>query len=101
MTGAEPQPLGQAVDRLLRSLGAPAAGTLDHLVKDWTGLTGELLASHSRPVALEHGRLLVAVDASPWATELRFREAVLLARFEDAFGPEIVTRLEIRVAPEI
>jgi hypothetical protein len=43
--------------------------------------------------------LTIAVDAAPWATELRYLEHELLLRIAGIVGPGVVHRLRVVVAP--
>jgi predicted nucleic acid-binding Zn ribbon protein len=95
-----PAPVGQSLNRLLRSLGSPtAAGTVRSLFDDWEDVVGASLAAHVEPVSLKRGRLVVAVPDSAWATQLRFLERQLLERLAEAFGPDEVSAIDVRVRP--
>jgi predicted nucleic acid-binding Zn ribbon protein len=95
-----PAPVGRPLDRPLRNLGAPKAETVRSVFDDWAEVVGESLAARARPVALRRGRLVVAVPDAAWATQLRFLQPQLLARLAEAFGPDEVTAIDIRVRPE-
>jgi predicted nucleic acid-binding Zn ribbon protein len=97
--GPPPTPIGTSVDRVLRGLGAPPSATLRALFDDWPGVVGEAIASASRPLALEGGRLVVAVSDGGWASQLRWMENDLLAKVADRVGEGVVTALEVRVRP--
>jgi predicted nucleic acid-binding Zn ribbon protein len=97
--GPPPTRVGDSVDRILRSLGAPSSTVLSRLFDDWAGVVGTAIASASRPVSLEGGRLVVAVSDGGWATQLRFMERDLLARVSEHVGDGVVTGLEVRVRP--
>jgi predicted nucleic acid-binding Zn ribbon protein len=94
-----PAPVGQALDRVLRHLGGPTSRTVRSVFDDWSEVVGEHLAAHAVPVSLRRGRLVVAVPDSAWATQLRFLESQLLERLADAFGPDEVTAIQVRVRP--
>jgi predicted nucleic acid-binding Zn ribbon protein len=94
-----PAPVGQSLDRLLRHLGAPAARTVRSVFDDWAEVVGEGIAAHASPVSLRRGRLVVGVPDSAWATQLRFLEPQLLARLAEAFGPDEVSAIDVRVRP--
>lgn len=94
--GFEPTPVGDGLDRLLRQLGGPAAGTLTALHGRWPELVGEQIAAHARPVSLRDGRLTVVVDDPAWASQLRWLEPRLTGRLSEVLG-EPVERLDLRV----
>ncbi len=95
----EPRRLAEGLARVLRGLGAPPAGALEAIFGEWAGLVGPRLASHTRPVSVEQGCLVLAVDEPGWAVQVRYSEASLLARLEERLGPGVVTRVRVRVVP--
>lgn len=98
-TGAEPRPVGEALDRVLRGLGAPAAPNMSALFRSWPELVGEQLAQRTHPISVRDGALRIAVDDPAWASQLRWLEPELLARMCDVLGTGVVERLEVRVRP--
>lgn len=98
--GPGPRPIGQSLDAVVRSLGAPAASGV-HLVFDrWSEVVGESLAARTRPLKIDGERLVLAVDEPAIATHVRFLQAELLARLDDLLGPGRVTALDLRVGPK-
>jgi len=93
----EPQPIGDALDRVLRGLGSPGVKASTTIFGAWDELVGEEVAAHARPVSLDGACLLVAVDAPGWATKLRFEQNDLLRGCAAALGDGVVTRIEVRV----
>ena len=70
--GRPPQPLGKALDRVMRGLGAPEASGV-HLVFDrWTEVVGEALAARTKPLRIDGSKLVLAV-----ADELTHRPGLL------------------------
>jgi hypothetical protein len=95
--GPGPQPIGTALDAVMRGLGAPEASGV-HLVFDrWSEVVGEALAARTRPLRMDGQRLVLAVDEPAIATHVRFLQAELLARLEELLGPGRVTALDLRV----
>jgi hypothetical protein len=93
-----PRPVGEALDRVLRGLGAPEASGV-HLVFDrWEEVVGASMATRTRPLRLEGGRLVLAVDEPAVATHVRFLEPQLLARLAELLGPDRVTAIDLRVS---
>jgi predicted nucleic acid-binding Zn ribbon protein len=95
----EPARVGRGLDRLMKHLGGPSAQTVEGVFARWPEIVGEQVATHTRPLSLRDGALVVAVDDPAWATELRFLEAEILARVRDVLAAEDVERLEVRVRP--
>ena len=94
---SEPTPVGDVVDRVVQGLGAPAAKAFSTVFSHWAEVVGDQVAAHTRPLSLRGGRLVVAVEEPGWATQLRWLEADLLRRLEDACGADVVTAIEVRV----
>ena len=91
-----PRPVGASLDRLTASLGVPPPAVLARLFASWPALVGDAVAAHATPRSLRQGTLVVAVDDPAWATQLRWLEADLLARFADVVGEGVVTGMRIR-----
>lgn len=95
----EPRRLADGLDRVLRGLGAPPSDAVAAIFGDWAALAGQLVGAHTRPVSIERGRLLLAVDEAGWAVQVRYLEADLLARLAERLGPGVVNRIQARVDP--
>jgi predicted nucleic acid-binding Zn ribbon protein len=95
----EPRKVGDSLDRVAASLGVPHASTLSGVFASWPEMVGEAVATHSRPLSLRDGTLVVAVDDPAWATQLRWLEADLVARLVEVLGDGEVARIEVRVQP--
>ena len=97
--GPGPRRMGESLDAVMRGLGAPEASGV-HLVFDqWSEVVGEALAARTRPLRMDGGRLVLAVDEPAIATHVRFLQAELLARLEALLGPGRITSLDLRVGP--
>lgn len=97
--GPPPTKVGESVERVLRGLGAPSTSSLTALFEDWDGVVGAAIASASRPVAVEDGRLVLAVADGGWASQLRWMERDLLDKVARRVGVGVVTSIEVRVRP--
>jgi predicted nucleic acid-binding Zn ribbon protein len=83
----------------LAEVGLPAPGVLGPLTARWPEVVGPAIAEHARLRSLRRGVLTIAVDAAPWATELRYLEHELRARVAAIVGPDAVHEVRIVVAP--
>lgn len=97
--GDEPHLLAEGLDRVLRGLGAPRADALNAIFAGWADLVGEQVAAHARPVSIDQGCLVLAVDEPAWAVQVRYLEADLVGQLGERLGPGVVTRVRARVAP--
>lgn len=93
----DPAPLGTALDRLLKGLGAPSTDALQALFERWHELAGLPLADHGVPASIDGGVLVVTVDDPLWSTEWRYRQGEVLRRCDDVVGAGVVQRIEVRV----
>lgn len=92
------QPLGDAIDKLLRKyhIGDDAP---DHTIrKHWAEIVGHANAAYSHPVKIDGktGKLLVMVSHAVVRDELRLLETILLQRVRQLHDCEKVTGLTIR-----
>ena len=86
----EPYRVGELLDGVTRSMGAPRAQLLSAVFANWEDLVGSEVAAHARPRSLRDGVLVVAADQPAWAAQLRFLTGNLLARIQTvAHGAEI------------
>jgi predicted nucleic acid-binding Zn ribbon protein len=95
----EPTAIGDVLDRVLRGLGTAGVSASKTVFGDWEALVGAEAAAHARPVSLDGGCLLVAVDDPAWATRFRYEHAGLIERFATELGAGVVSRIDVRVAP--
>lgn len=98
--GPGPQPIGKALDTVMRSLGAPPASGVHQVFDRWHEVVGEALAARTRPLKIDGDRLVLAVDEPAIATHVRFLQAELLARLAELLGEGRVTALDLRVGPK-
>ncbi len=94
-----PKRLGDVLPEVTRGLGLPDPSTIRELRAAWPDLVGGQIASHSHPRTLRDRILTIAVDSAPWATQLRYLEADLLARLQARVGLGAVERVRLAVDP--
>lgn len=75
-----------------------SAAALGTVFSRWEELVGSAVARHTRPLRIEGGTLVVAVDQPPWATQLRALAPGILARLTERSGEQL-DRLEVVVRP--
>jgi hypothetical protein len=119
-----PRPLGESLDDVVSSFTPPrpgdrapedepaqasaargvpgprpgAAAAMGTVFATWGQIVGPAVARHTRPLRLEGGTLVVAVDQPPWATEMRVLAPGILTRLTEQTG-ERLDRLEVVVRP--
>jgi predicted nucleic acid-binding Zn ribbon protein len=96
-----PQPVGEALDDVVRGLARPSrpsssAATLGTVFSRWEEVVGPAVARHARPLRLETGLLVVAVDQPPWATQVKALGSQILARIGELTG-ERLERMDVVV----
>jgi predicted nucleic acid-binding Zn ribbon protein len=96
---AEPVALGDALARVGAELGLDDPVVAVALTEHWADVVGEGIAAHSRPRTLRGGVLTIAVDASPWATELRYLEQAIRDRVIAVTGVDVVNTIRVVVEP--
>jgi predicted nucleic acid-binding Zn ribbon protein len=100
----EPVPLTESLTGVVRALrddpsggaAAPSAAAIGGVFGRWEEAVGAAVARHVQPVKLDGTRLIVEVDDSAWATQLRFLEATMRARLREVAGAE-VDSIDVRV----
>lgn len=94
-----PRPLEEALDQVAAKLRAPRSQVLRLVFEAWEDLTGSVIAAHSLPLRLADGELLVSVDDSLWAAELKFFGPELIDRINAAANEDVVCAITVRVRP--
>lgn len=79
-SGGDPRRVGESVQEAARLFGAGGAMELALLRDAWESVVGPVLASHTRPLSLERGVLVVGTDDGAWASELRFHASTVVGR---------------------
>ena len=95
----EPRPVGEGIDRLLRHLAAPSASVVSAVFEHWPEVVGPGIAAHTRPVSVEEGCLVVAVDDNTWASHLQWSQAEIVERMAAHLGSTEIDRIRTVVRP--
>lgn len=64
----------------------------------WSAAVGERIASHTRPVALVRGNLIVETEDAVWQKQLFYLRSQILRNIEKLLGDATVTDVEFRIA---
>lgn len=91
----DPVPLGDAIDKLIRSRGWSTQVSLRQVLDNWEKLVGPANAAHSTPVSYTKTVLTVRTDATVWATSMRMIAPNLVAELNRRLGQGTVTRVVI------
>ena len=94
--GDDPQPLGEAIRKLLAERGWQQRAAAGSAIGRWAEIVGPELAAHTRPERLTDGELVVATDSTAWATQLRLLAGTLVRRLNAELGDGTVKRVKVR-----
>ena len=88
--------MGEALERLARSLGIRR--TLDEygVLEAWPAVVGERVAAVSRAMHMENGVLFVQVTTAPWRAELSMQRQEIAGRLNAALGKRLVREIRFR-----
>jgi predicted nucleic acid-binding Zn ribbon protein len=95
----DPVPVGEALAAVSAEFGLGDPATLARLTAAWPEIVGPAVAAHTRLRTLRDANLTIAVDAGPWATELRYLSDTLRERFDAVAGSGIVREIRVVVEP--
>jgi len=93
----EPLALRDALAAVGNEIGMPAPDALTTLVAAWPELVGPALAQHARVRSVRHGECTVEVDGPPWATQLRYCAAEVIAAANERCGGPVCSTLTVVV----
>jgi predicted nucleic acid-binding Zn ribbon protein len=91
--------VAESLPDFVHRLGGASPAVLSAVFTRWEEIVGAPVAAHAWPVSLRQGVLLIGVEHSGWATELRFMTADIAARVTAVSGVDAVERVEIKVMP--
>lgn len=82
------------LSRSLEQLMGPIALVLAH----WQEAAGALLALHAAPLRIDGDCLVIVVDHSQYASEVRWLGPSILARLAELAGEPVAQQIEVRVS---
>lgn len=82
--------LGDALEKLIRSLGMEGRLEEQRAVERWAQVVGDRIALHTRAVKYDGGRLFVECDSAPWSQELFYMKQEILNRLDRSLGKPLV-----------
>ena len=91
-----PEPVGQALERLTRSLGIGKMLDEYGVLEAWGTVVGERIAAVSTALRIENGVLFVGVATAPWRAELSMQRQDIIRRINAAVGKEVVREIRFR-----
>jgi predicted nucleic acid-binding Zn ribbon protein len=83
-----PRSVREGLARVSRELGIAEPDAFETVNSQWPEIVGPAVAARARPRHLRDGVLTVDVDDGGWATQLRYSEGDVIARYAAA-GVEI------------
>jgi hypothetical protein len=94
---ARPERLGDALSRALRGLNLTKRMHEGRAMALWPAVVGDVIASRTHPLFVNHGVLTVAVASSSWANELNLLKPRLMASLNEKVGRGVIQDLRWRV----
>jgi predicted nucleic acid-binding Zn ribbon protein len=85
--------IGKVLEQVIADLGLRKRLREQRAVVDWESIVGEKVASHSRAVRVDRGRLFVEVDSSVWAQELSLMKRRILRQVNERTGDRVIEQL--------
>ena len=74
---SNPVKIKSIVDGVMRKLSGESMAPIR---ERWEYIMGKEIAMHSVPVSIKEGKLLVAVDSSPWLQELTMKKKDIMGK---------------------
>ena len=93
----DPVPITRSLDAIMKSLRGTDRIQVGGVFGKWDVAVGPQIATHVRPIKLDHGALLVEADSASWATQVKFLADTIITRLRDEARVE-VERIDVRVA---
>lgn len=90
------EPVGDALDRLLKHLRSAPMDTLTGIRSQWIDIVGPTLAAVSRPVTIQDGLIVIGCDEPTWAAQLRWMEGTICSKVQERFAGVEVRGIRVR-----
>jgi predicted nucleic acid-binding Zn ribbon protein len=84
---------GNFLGRVVRRLERPEAA-LAWLSAAWPGIVGNALASRTRPIRCESGRLEIAAESKAWRKQLDEMKREFCARINQSWGGPLIREVK-------
>jgi predicted nucleic acid-binding Zn ribbon protein len=91
----DPQPLSQALERLVVEQGWQDQSAVAVLMGEWDQIVGRDIADHVRPVAFTDGELSLEAESTAWATQVRLLLPQVHRAVDERVGKGVVTAIRI------
>lgn len=95
-SGRDPQPVSEALDRLMAEQGWQDRSAVAVLMTEWAQIVGQDLAEHVTPVSFDEGSLLLQAESTTWATQVRLLLPDLQRAIDLRLGGGVVTGIRIQ-----
>lgn len=63
----------------------------------WKEIVGDSLQAHTRPLRIENGKMVVAVDDSLWKQEVALLQSEIIGKLNERMGRDVVSDLRLVV----
>ena len=91
----DPQPLAQALERLLADQGWQDQSAVAVLMGEWDQIVGRDIAEHVRPVSFTDGELRLVAESTAWATQVRLLLPQVHRAIDERVGAGVVAAIRI------
>ena len=93
----EPKRFGALIGREIKRQGWQQRVSVARIMNAWPELVGDKIAEHTRPVRYEEEAqiLVIECDSTPWTTQLRYMQTVILQAIAKRAGEDVVAQLRI------
>ena len=95
----DPQPIGAAVERLVRDQGWQQHAAVAQVMADWADIVGPELADHVRPESFDGGELTLRAESTTWATQVRLLLPELRRALDRRVGAGTIANIRV-VGPQ-
>lgn len=92
----DPQPLSQALERLVEEQGWQDQSAVAVLMGEWDQIVGRDIAEHVRPVSFSDGELSLEAESTAWATQVRLLLPQVHSAVDARVGKGVVAAIRIR-----
>jgi hypothetical protein len=92
-----PTPIQNVVQGLIKNWGLDRVSKEQKVFTIWREAIGDPLYNHTRPVAVHHGRLVIAVKDNAWMQELQLMKREIKKKLNKTLGKGVIKEIRFKI----
>jgi len=82
--------LSESLNQMIKEFHLEKTFQQSRVLEIWPEVVGEQLSSKTKPVSIEHGKLIVRVESPAWRNEIQFHKEQIIRDLNNRLKKKIV-----------